>query len=139
MSNKNSFSNSHVWQRIMTFLLIFVMISGSQAFFLTGNAQARSNATTLHQPNDVTLQVESATDGTNIPEYKYIINIDNTGTTEQTSPADGCSPGSSGYPDSCNWVSVAGRANNSPILTQGDQSDFPLTMLPPDLGFSRRV
>ena len=76
--------------------------------------------------NTMTLQVMSATDGTPIDTFQYIINVDNTGTTTQRSaePGSGCSPQDAGYPDTCNWVSVAGRANNSPILTQGDQSDF---------------
>ena len=62
--------------------------------------------------------------GDPITEYKYIINVDNTGTTQQRSPADGCSPASAGYPASCEWVSIAGAASYSPIYTQGDQSDF---------------
>ncbi|MFN2193949.1 MAG: SdrD B-like domain-containing protein [Candidatus Promineifilaceae bacterium] len=86
----------------------------------------------LAQTNTMSLRVESATDSTQIINFKYIINIDNTGTTVQRNPnpGSGCSPQDAGYPDSCNWVSVAGRANNSPILTQGDQSDFPLMNLP---------
>ena len=60
----------------------------------------------------VSVNVVSAADGaTPVGHFKYIINIDNTGTTVQRSPAAGCSPASPGYPDSCNWVSVAGRAS----------------------------
>ncbi|MEZ4866169.1 MAG: choice-of-anchor D domain-containing protein [Caldilineaceae bacterium] len=62
--------------------------------------------------------------GAPITEYKYIINEDNTGTTTQRTPADGCSPSSAGYPGSCEWVSIAGVPGSSPIYTQGDQSDF---------------
>ncbi|HEX5691486.1 MAG TPA: hypothetical protein VFX76_15845, partial [Roseiflexaceae bacterium] len=71
------------------------------------------------------LSVVSAANGTtSVGNYKYIINIDNTGTTTQRSPSQGCSPGPASYPASCKWVSVAGRASHSPIYTQGDQSDF---------------
>src|SRR5690349_9217514 len=83
--------------------------------------------------NILTLSVISADDsatygiakGDPITNFKYIINVDNTGTTTQRTPAQGggCSPADAGYPDTCKWVSVAGRANNSPIYTQGDQSD----------------
>ena len=132
MSIKKSFIKPHIWQRLMTFLLISVMVFGSQASFLTTKVQAGPDAAPLLQTNVMTLRVESATDSSNIPNYKYIINIDNTGLTNQRSPSDGCNPGDPDYPNSCNWVSIAGRANNSPILTQGDQSDFAGGMeLPP--------
>ncbi|MDZ4718393.1 MAG: SdrD B-like domain-containing protein [Roseiflexaceae bacterium] len=64
--------------------------------------------------------------GDPITQFKYIINIDNTGTTTQRSPVpgSGCSPADNTYPDSCKWVGVAGRANNSPVYTQGNQDDF---------------
>jgi len=132
MSIKNPFFRSRVWQRLMAVFMTLVMTFGGQATFLTQTAQASSDAAPLLQTTTMSLRVQSATDSTQqITEFNYIINIDNTGTTEQRSPADGCNPGYPGYPDSCNWVSVAGRANNSPILTQGDQSDFPMDNLPP--------
>ncbi len=66
--------------------------------------------------------------------YKYIINVDNTGTTEQRAPTDGCSPSdpTSAYPGTltppevkpCNWVSIAGVPGSSPIYTQGVNSDL---------------
>ncbi|MFN8465927.1 MAG: SdrD B-like domain-containing protein [Caldilineaceae bacterium] len=62
--------------------------------------------------------------GAPVTQYKYIINIDNTGQTTQRTPADGCSPHSPGYPESCLWPSVAGVASASPIYRSGDQSDF---------------
>jgi len=74
------------------------------------------------------LSVVSAADGTTpVGDFKYIINIDNTGTTTQRSPAPGigCSPQDAGYPDSCNWVSIAGVKSSAPIYTQGNQDDFP--------------
>jgi len=114
----------------MAVFMTIVMAFGGQATFLTQSAQAKSDSAPLLQTNTMSLRVESATDGTNIPDYKYIINIDNTGSTTQRSPADGCNPSDPDYPNSCNWVSIAGRANNSPILTQGDQSDFPMANLP---------
>ena len=64
------------------------------------------------------------TAGDPIADFEYIVNEDNTGTTEQRSPADGCSPADADYPASCNWTSIAGAATSSPIVTQGDQSDF---------------
>ncbi len=52
--------------------------------------------------------------------------IDNTGTTEQRTPAvgSGCSPLDAGYPGSCNWASIAGVHDPSPVYTHGDQDDF---------------
>ena len=74
------------------------------------------------------------TAGAAITTFKYLINIDNTATTGQRSPAPGtgCSPEDAGYPDSCNWVSVAGARSTAPIYTQGDQNDFAAGLtLPP--------
>lgn len=72
--------------------------------------------------------------GAPVTSYKYIINVDNTGTTVQRSPAPGtgCSPQDAGYPGSCNWTSIAGVPGSSPIYTQGDQADFAAPMNIPD-------
>ncbi|MFL7869628.1 MAG: hypothetical protein AB8I58_12415, partial [Anaerolineales bacterium] len=99
----------------LVILLVFVIVG------ISSISQAQP---VLAATNTMNLRVESATDSTVITTFNYIINIDNTGTTEQRNPAQGCSPADANYPDSCHWVSVAGRANNSPILTQGDQRDF---------------
>lgn len=75
-------------------------------------------------PNQLQLQVISAAPGAQtIGSFRYIINVDNTGTTEQRSPGDGCSPADPGYPASCHWTSM-GIESQSPIYTQGDQDDF---------------
>ena len=71
--------------------------------------------------------------GDAISTYNYIINVDNTGTTVQRSPAPGtgCSPQDAGYPDSCKWTSIAGVPGSSPIYTQGTQADFaPASTIP---------
>ncbi|TAK64137.1 IPT/TIG domain-containing protein [Methylobacter sp.] len=90
------------------------------------------------QVHALSLTVQSRNGNTAIPDYKYIINIDNTGTTEQRSPADGCSPANPAYPGTvsdpgrpCNWVSITGVPGSSPIYTQGDQSDIGTVNLPP--------
>jgi hypothetical protein len=66
--------------------------------------------------------------GAPITTFKYIINVDNTGTNEQrnTDPGSGCSTSDPDYPANCYWISIAGSASSSPIYTQGDQSDFDL-------------
>ena len=76
----------------------------------------------LGATNDITLRVRSTEGGPDIATYRWIINVDNTGTTTQRSPADGCSPGS-GYPESCQWTSIAGLPSSSPVAAQGDQDD----------------
>jgi uncharacterized repeat protein (TIGR01451 family) len=117
------------------------MAIGNIAPFASTPARAENAAAPRPALSNYTLHLSlfDATD-TNVPPtslhipFKYIINVDNTGTTDQRSPADdnyACSPtlgdGSvnPNYPDSCKWVSIAGRANHSPIYTQGDQNDFP--------------
>ena len=55
--------------------------------------------------------------------YKYLVNLDNTGDTLQRAPADGCSPEVAGYPATCRWISIAGAASSSPVVTSGDEND----------------
>jgi hypothetical protein len=69
--------------------------------------------------------------GDPITQFTYLINIDNTGTTEQQrSPAagTGCSPQDVGYPESCRWPSIGSNVDQSPIYSHGDQDDFPLNL-----------
>ena len=82
----------------------------------------------------VTLKVVKAGTATAIADYKYLINIDNTGTTTQRSPnpGTGCNYLDPGYPGSCKWTSIAGTPGSSPIFTQGDQADFATSMEIPD-------
>jgi hypothetical protein len=82
--------------------------------------------------NMLTLRVQSArsepnhpggpvTLGDPIPEYKFLINVDNTGNPNQ--PRDqGCSPDDAGYPDSCDWPSIRAVPGAAPIFTQGDET-----------------
>ena len=77
--------------------------------------QAASNVLTL---NVVSARTEpkalggaGVTKGDAITDFKYIINVDNTGTTEQNpykpaSASTGASPAIAGYPDSCHWTSM---------------------------------
>ena len=65
--------------------------------------------------------------GKPVTEYKYLINVDNTGEPGTGDPAaDGCLTSSPGYPDSCQWPSVREVPGAAPIYTQGDQLDFAL-------------
>jgi len=97
-------------------------------------APAATNTLHLHVISANDSSTYNITKGSQITKFKYLINLDNSGTTAQRSPADpnnpGCSPdyvppaGQPGYPDSCNWVSIAGAVSASPIVTQGDETDF---------------
>ena len=108
----------HRFLRVTTILAVLL---GSQTFMLL-DVQAK---TVVAAPtNHVMLNVTDANTSAAIGQFKYIINIDNTGTTTQRSPEDGCNPGAPGYPASCQWISVAGAASSSPIFTQGTESDF---------------
>ncbi len=66
--------------------------------------------------------------GAAVTAYKYIINIDNTGTTTQranaTDQGGACSPSNPGYPGTCQWTSIAGVPGSSPIYAEGNQDDF---------------
>ena len=126
-----------VWHRLFLGMTILAMLMGSQAVPISIVQAA---------PNTLTLSVISArteprafggagvTQGDPISNFKYIINIDNTGTTEQRSPApgSGCAATDPGYPANCYWASIMEVPAPSPVYTQGEQSDFPLDI--PDDG-----
>jgi len=92
MSIKNSLTHLRTWQRFMAILLVFVMIFMSQVSSVFNVQAGASQAPQKDITNIMLLNVESATDGTPINQFKYIINIDNTGTTDQRTPAEGCNP-----------------------------------------------
>ena len=77
------------WHRLAGTLMVVVMLMTS--FGVSQPVLAQTTTT-----NTMRLRVESATDATQVTSFKYIINIDNTGTTTQRSPADGCIPGAAG-------------------------------------------
>ena len=62
--------------------------------------------------------------GDPVDKYKFIINVDNTGTTAQRSPSGGCASTDAGYPGSCHWPSIQEVPHASPIYTQGNQDDL---------------
>ena len=140
--NTSSRHSTVLWRWTVSVITVLVMTLGNFASIsVTTIAQAQplaASVSTLHlsvmSANDSDSVDFPSTKGEAITQFKYIINIDNTGTTEQRDPADdgyACSPTLANgttpnpdYPASCNWVSVAGRAGHSPIYTQGDQNDF---------------
>lgn len=105
-------------QKWLAVLMTLALLMGNQVIMAPLPVQAATN--TLHLK---VIQANVATT-VEITQYRYIINIDNSGTTEQRTPDDGCSPASPGYPDSCHWVSVAGVKSSSPIYASGNQDDF---------------
>ncbi len=129
--------------RILTIIaLALPMMSPATNY---GTTPAKAAPTNVVNLNVISARTEPAafngagvTKGDAITKYKYIINIDNTGTTTQRpDPTTGalptaCTPADPGYPDSCQWVSIAGSASSSPIYTQGDQNDFTNGLTLPD-------
>ena len=112
-----------IWERIVLSCAILAMVFTGQSSIAVPAALAMpAAAPTSHLDVNV---VDASNNSIQITQFKYIINEDNTGTTEQRSPADGCSPASPGYPGSCNWVSAGIKDGSfSPIYAEGDQNDF---------------
>ena len=87
--------------------------------------------------NAVTVSVTSARSEANAPngpvtkgqavtDYRYMINVDNTGTSDPVGgpePGSGCSAEDAGYPSECTWASMV-EVTGAPIYTQGTQADF---------------
>lgn len=61
--------------------------------------------------------------GDAVAAFKYIVNVDNTGTTASRGPSGVCDPAGNGFPGSCHWTSM-GVPGSAPIATQGDEKDF---------------
>ncbi|HJW90163.1 MAG TPA: hypothetical protein VJ436_05950, partial [Anaerolineales bacterium] len=114
-----------LWMAVM-------IVSGSQISLQVAPALAGPAEAPLAQTNTLHLQVVSArtepdhpggpvTQGDPITQYKFLINVDNTGNPSQPYGA-GCSPGNPGYPDSCDWPSIRAVPAAAPIFTQGDET-----------------
>jgi hypothetical protein len=71
-------------------------------------------------------------EGDAVPEFRFMVNVDATGTTDQRSPdpGSGCSASDAAYPASCRWPSIAEPSGWAPIYAQGTQADLPLTGIP---------
>ena len=106
----------------------------------------------LADTNDLTLRVESARtqeqfnasgastgtvhEGDPITAYSWMINEDNTGTTEQRAGDPQCSPQDPNYAtgaNECAWASIAGLATSAPIYASGDEGDLDLDTALSDL------
>jgi hypothetical protein len=141
LQQKKSILSKHPkrWLQLFSVWMILSIAIPWQVFAGVPLVQAKPDAAPLALTSTITLSVISARDepkfnggagvtkGTVITAYKFIINIDNTGTTEQRAPSPDCTPENSLYPGSCNWVSIAGAATSSPIYTQGSEADLGTT------------
>ncbi|MCB0123574.1 MAG: hypothetical protein KDE58_15085, partial [Caldilineaceae bacterium] len=61
--------------------------------------------------------------GDPVAQYKYLINVDNTGDPDQARNPN-CSSTNPNYPDSCDWPSIRAVPGAAPIFTQGTEADF---------------
>ena len=110
-----------LWQWAISIITVLVMMVGSIAPFSISKlfVESAAAATTNH----LTLKVVDAGDSFAIADYKYLINVDNTGNPNQPYN-EGCSPDDPGYPDSCDWPSIRAVPGAAPVFTQGNQGDF---------------
>ncbi|MDT4947296.1 MAG: hypothetical protein QOH14_4029, partial [Pseudonocardiales bacterium] len=123
-------------------LIASALLIANQLFTVVPIVQAASTtdirlAVTSARTEPRALGGAGVTQGDAVTAYKWMINLDNTGTTEQRSPSDGCTPASAGYPDSCHWSSIAGLRSSSPIMAQGDETTLSETVAFTDLPTGR--
>ncbi len=112
-----------IWYHLFVGVVILASALGGPVSFTT-SAKAEALAIPPAAPtNHLTLNVVDAGNSSVIGEYKYLINVDNTGNPFQPRNA-GCSPDDPGYPDSCDWPSIREVPGAAPIFTQGNQGDF---------------
>ncbi len=94
-------------------------------------AQAATNTLTLDVVSARTepraFQGAGVTEGDAVDSYRFIVNVDDTGGTDQRTATGVCSPsynppaGQPGYPASCPWTSINAAPDAAPIVAQGDQ------------------
>ena len=120
------------------------------ATFITLGMLAAAGPAVAATTNTLTLDVASArteprafhgagvTEGDPVDGYRFIINEDNTGSTDQRTATGPCSPsynppaGQPGYPRSCPWTSVNSAPDASPIVAEGDQDTLAAGLDLPD-------
>ncbi len=115
-------TRGNAWRRSASLLMILIMLMGTFAPF-TFASPARAEPEAAPTTNHFTLKVVDASNSSAISEFKYLINVDNTGDPFQPRNA-GCSPEDAGYPDSCDWPSIRAIPAFAPIYAQGNQDDF---------------
>lgn len=120
--------NSHrfrfrIWYHLFLGVTILASALGGPASFTTSAKAEALTVPPAAPTNHLTLNVVDVANSAAIGEYKYLINVDNTGDPFQPRNA-GCSPDDPGYPDSCDWPSIRAVPGAAPIFTQGNQDDF---------------
>jgi uncharacterized repeat protein (TIGR01451 family) len=107
-------------RKIVLNLTILLLLLVGQVPLATSAVQAMPAAAPTNHLNLIVLDAGNLS---SIGEYKYLINVDNTGDPFQDRNA-GCSPEDPGYPDSCNWPSIRAVPGAAPVFAQGNQDDF---------------
>jgi hypothetical protein len=134
-------------QRLTALLVPFVLIAGNLLTATAAQAglvkSPRVHAAVM--TNSITLKVASSRDsiathgpkaGAAITTYKWLLNLDNTGNPGQSdlpnSDSTACHPSTDpAYPANCAWPSIH-TASSSPVLSQGNESDWNLTKALPN-------
>ncbi len=142
MTQRNKvFSNVIRLGMLLALLFSALPFTPAQAATAAAPGAAQVQASPQALTNTVTLSVVAArsepkafggagvTAGDPVAQYRFLINVDNTGDPDQPYAPD-CKPtladGSVNpdYPDLCNWPSIHTTAGAAPILTQGTEVDF---------------
>ena len=117
---------------VATQLMVVLPVAAQAAPSGAVPGDAPAQAVPLNPTSTITLAVEAArtelnavppvTKGTPVIDYKWMVNLDNTGQTTQRNadPGAGCSTQDPGYPADCLWASIAGLRSSSPVVAQGD-------------------
>ena len=120
-------------RRAVALLLAVDLVLVGLLVLSTAGATASTAATSSLSLNVTSARTEprafagaGVTKGDPIANFKFIINVDDTGTTAQRSPAtgSGCAANDPGYPASCDWPSIREPSGWAPIYAQGTQDDL---------------
>jgi uncharacterized repeat protein (TIGR01451 family) len=124
-SQSNANSTAHLLQSVARYGALALCLCGALAASLAEAATLKIQVL-AGRTETRAMDGLGVTKGAVVANFKYLLNIDNTGSNllRAPTPGLGCSPQDAGYPQSCQWTSIAGAKSHSPIFTQGDQSDF---------------
>ena len=135
MRGRNRFSLLFVIAATIALPMQPIATAGAGALTTAQSAVAAAAAAPVPTTSSIKLQVQSSRDSLstrpgapkalqNIRTYKWLINLDNTGSSGNGKDDPACHPSTNtNYPTGCYWPSIR-YAVASPAITEGTQSDW---------------
>ena len=133
---------AEIWAVTFALVLASAVMTMVSAVLVAAPAHAATNELSLDVVSARTepraFDGAGVTEGDAVDTYKFIINEDDTGSTDHRTATGVCSPsyvpppGDPGYPSSCPWTSINAAPDAAAIVAQGDQDTIADGLTLPD-------